>query len=246
MKAEQYIEQAIIQLLSLELKSGHSLVEVKALVRRCLVEASLTAKLGSRHRGLDIHRLGSVLRTWHKETPYLTFDGRPRPLKPTGRSSLKSLVRKFYPSERFEVVFARLIEAKLIRSCGEDQWEPSGQTARISQLSLETLEHLSEGIVRYVQTVTRNVTAESERDVLFERSAKVTNLPTSELDAYREYVGQQALAFIIAIDDWLESRGVSSKKSDAQRCTAGIYTFAYVVTDGEVRGVRSSKVRKSS
>lgn len=235
MKTEQYIEQAIVQLLSLHIKAGHSIAEVDALVRKCVREAKITAKSGPRHRGLDIHRLGSVLRTWHKEAQYLTFDGTPRPLKGDGRYSLKTLVRKFYPSETFEAVFERLLEAKLIQRYGSDQWVPSEQTARISQLSLETLEHLSEGIARYTETVTRNVTAKSDQDVLFERSAKVTGLPVSEINAFRQYVGQQALAFIIAIDDWLESRSVTTLKSKARRCTAGVYTFAYIAAEGEKR-----------
>ena len=237
MKTEQYIEQAIVQLLCLQINAGHSAAKVKGLLRRCVEEANKTAESGRRNRGLDINRLGSVLRTWHRETAYLTFDGMPRPLETKGRSSLKSLIRKFYPKERFEVVFERMLEAKLIKSCGNSQWLPSGQTARISQQSLETLEHLSEGIARYVETVTRNVTAKNEGDVLFERSAKVTGLPASEFNAFREYVNQQALAFVIAVDDWLETRSASTKNSEEQRLTAGIYTFAYVAAN---RGVRSA------
>lgn len=244
MKTEQYIEQAIVQLLSLHIKSGHPIGEVNALVQRCLDEAKLTAELGPRNRGLDIHRLGSVLRAWHKESAYLTFDGMPRPLKTRGRYSLKTLVKKFYPSETFEVVFERMLQAELIRGDGRDHWVPSGQTARISQqLSLETLEHLSEGIARYAETVTRNVTAKTEQDVLFERSAKVTQLPVAELNAFRKYVSQQALTFIIAIDDWLESRSAANTCSTARRCTAGVYTFAYVVANNE-RRLRRAKTRK--
>jgi hypothetical protein len=96
------------------------------------------------------------------------------------------------------------------------------------RLSFETLEHLSEGIARYVETVTKNVTAKSDQEVLFERSCKVRGLPASELNAFREFVGQQAQVFIIGIDDWLEGRSATAKHSNSRLCTAGVYTFAYI------------------
>jgi hypothetical protein len=232
MKAEQYVEQAIVQLISLQIKSGQPITEIESLVRRCIKKARETAKSGPRNKGLDIHRLGSVLRTWHRDARYLTFDGMPKPLRAEGRLGLKTLVKQFYPNDAFNVVFDRLLEARLIRSTGGDQWLPSGQTAAIPQLSLETLEHLSEGIARYVETVTRNVTAKSEKEVLFERSAKVTTVPTSELESFRKYVNQQALAFIVAVDDWLEGRSAANKDPRTPRCTAGVYTFAYAVGGG--------------
>jgi hypothetical protein len=186
------------------------------------------AERGGQYVGLDIHRLGSVLRSWHKETKYLTADGLPRPLPIVGRHGLKSLIKKHYPAEKFDVVFKRLLDTNLIKTHGEEKWVPSGRTARITQLSHETLEHLAEGVARYVETVTQNVTAESQEDVLFERSCKVTRLPLAQFGAFRDYVGQQALAFLTSIDDWLESRNLSEGNQERPFCTAGVYTFAYV------------------
>jgi hypothetical protein len=240
MKTENYIEQAIVQLLSIQIRAGRKFADLRTLVQKCLEEASLMANMKPQYRGLDIHKLGSVLRSWHKEAQYLTFDGLPRPLKTSGRSSLKTLIKKFYPAERFEIVFDRLLDAKLIKSSGRDEWVPSGRTARISQVSAETLEHLSEGIARYVETVTRNVTAKTEQDVLFERSCKVTKLPASQVEAFRNFVGQQALAFILAMDDWLESRVANNKNENPGQCTAGVYTFAYVATNDEERQSREN------
>lgn len=235
MKKEHYIEKAIVQLFSLKLRTGSSLEDLEAFAHKCLKLASRTTSEKPEYRGLDIHRLGSVLRTWHKDSEYLTFDGLPRPLKIEGNSGLKDLVRKFYSASKFDEVFKRLIETKLIQNYGDDAWIPSGRTARIPQLSHETLEHLSEGVARYVETVTRNVTAKREEDVLFERSCKVTRLPAKEFDAFREYVAQQALAFLTAVDDWLESRSAASKGVGSTHCTAGVYTFAYMAANSKAR-----------
>ena len=240
-KSDKYLEQAIVQLLSLKLRTGASIETLERFTERCVDQVRHTTRNVIENRSLDIHRLGSVLRAWHKETEYLTFDGLPRPLKAEGRSSLKTLIRRFYPAERFEVVFARLVEARLIRTTGTDLWMPSGRTARISQRTHETLEHLAQGVARYVETVTTNVSAQHERDVLFERSCKVTKLPAAHFDSFREFVNQQAISFLTTVDDWLESRNAKSKRPASNTCTAGVHAFAYVAGKGDPRRSRSRR-----
>jgi hypothetical protein len=227
MKSESYIREAIVQMLTLKLRTGTSIDELRSFTAECIEHARRIACKSAKTQGLDIHRLGSVLRAWHTETRYLTEDGCPRPLKMQGRSSLKTLVRLYYPANKYELVFRRLRAARLVKRHGRDMWLPTGRHARISQLSYETLEHLSEGVARYVETVTSNVTARKEGDVLFERSCKVTRLPASEFASFRDYVAEQAIAFITAIDDWLESRNAPAQPSTRVR-TAGVYTFAYI------------------
>jgi len=231
MKTDDYVEQAVVQLLALKIRAGTSIKQLKVFLDECLQQAVQWPGAAPEHRGLDIHRLGSILRSWHKEAAYLTPDGLPRPLSTEGRTSLRSLVRKFYPTEKFEIVFNRLLETKLISQLDSKQWMPSERTARIPQLSHETLEHLAEGVTRYVETVTRNVTAKSEQDVLFERSCKVTKLPAGEVGEFRDYVGQQALAFLSSVDDWLESRNSKLNRSKVRHRTAGVYTFAYIAEE---------------
>jgi hypothetical protein len=227
MRSENYVHEAIVQLLGLKLRTGSSTVELKKFVESCLDDASQMSKGFSRGQGLDIHRLGSVLRAWHTETSYLTREGLPRALSATGRGGLRGLIRKFYAPSKFQPVFKRLREARLIRRSGRDRWLPTGRHARISQLSYETLEHLSEGVARYVETVVRNVTSKRSTDVLFERSCKVTRLPTKQFGEFRDYVSQQANAFLTAVDDWLESRNVPQDDRHTKVHTAGVYTFAY-------------------
>jgi hypothetical protein len=228
MKADNYVKQAIVQLLVLKLRAGTSVSQLRDLIDECLQQASKRSRGVPTYRGLDIHRLGSILRSWHKEADYLTPDGLPRPLNTSGKASLRSLIRRFYPAEKSDLVFGRLVESNLIKELDSNRWVPSGRTARMSLMSHETLEHLAEGVARYVETVTNNVTAKGEEDVLFERSCKVTRLPARELKAFRDYVGQQALAFLTSVDDWLESRNAKLKKAGGRYCTAGAYTFAFI------------------
>ena len=240
-KNESYIEQAIVQLLALKIRAGGSLTEVRAMVNTCLAEALHSAGKRPKSGGLGIHRLGSILRTWHTESPYLTFDGLPRPLPTEGRLSLNSLIRRYYSADRLNPVFERLLEARLIRRHGSDKWMPVGRTARIAQVTPESLEHVSQGIARYVETVNRNVTAKHEQDLLFERSCQVTNLPASEFNSFRDYVGQQAIAFLTSVDDWLENRSRVSRKSAARHCTAGVHTFAFMIENRVGKDSRKDK-----
>lgn len=243
---ERYVEEAIVQLLGLKAQTGTSASALRKFAQSCGAQAIRANKGATNYRGLDIHRLGSVLRAWHKQTAYLTPEGLPRQLKTTGPASLRTLVTRFYPAQKFDLVFKRLVETRLIQQVGDAEWVPSGRTARITQLSHETLEHLAEGVSRYVETVTRNVTAANETDVLFERSCKVTRLPATEFYAFREYVDQQALSFLTAVDDWLEGRNRSPGKVKGRLCTAGVYTFAYVRPrpKSDLRRTPHQKVKK--
>jgi hypothetical protein len=233
MKSDSYVQTAIVQLLALKLRTGTSLAEMQEFAALCIDRAAKSCKAEAHHQGLDIHRLGSVLRTWHTEARYLSKDGSPRPLKLSGRISLKTLVKSYYPTSKFEQVFQKLREARLIRLAAQDNWIPTARHARISGLSLETLEHLSEGVARYVETVTKNVTARSDEEVLFERSCKVSRLPKHKIQEFRKYLNQQAIAFITAVDDWLESRNSHSKRESRRTVTAGVYTFAYIAPRSE-------------
>lgn len=241
MKTDDYVEQAIVQLLALKIRDGASTPQLKLFANECLQQAIQWSKTKPAYRGLDIHRLGSVLRSWHKETEYLTPDGLPRPLSAQGRTSLKSLVSRFYPAEKFAIVFKKLLETKLIKKLEGRKWVPSGRTARIPQVSHETLEHVAEGVARYIETVTKNVTAKSEQDVLFERSCKVKKLPAEEFGAFRDYVGQQALAFLTSVDDWLESRSSKLNRSKGRHCTAGVYTFAFIAEENKRARLRRGR-----
>jgi hypothetical protein len=228
MRTDSYIKEAVVQLFALKIRTGSSKEELKSFSNRCLLESAWKAQKSPKSLGLDIHRLGSVLRAWHTDEKYLADDGSPRPLPRYGRNSLNSLIHNYYPASKYELVFERLKAASLIKRHSQIRWLPTGKHARISQLSLETLEHLAEGVARYVETVTKNVTSATEEDVLFERSCKVTRLPPKEFGAFREYVGQQAIAFITAIDDWLESRNLPATRRRKGLRTAGVYTFAYM------------------
>jgi hypothetical protein len=227
-ESERYAREAITQLFGLQIRAGTSIRALRKLVEESLAIASKNVSGAKLEKGLDLHRLGSVLRTWHKQTRYLTREGLPRGLGLDGKFGLRSLIRIYYPRGKVEAVFLKLKRTGLIEERKGNRWAPTARHARISELTQETLAHLSEGVARFVETVTQNAAASTKDDLLFERSCKVTRLPRSDASAFREFARQQAFTFLIAVDDWLESRVARHQKARKETCTAGVFTFAYI------------------
>jgi hypothetical protein len=240
-ESEYYAREAIIRLFGLQLSAGLSVREVRDLAADCIAIASKDVSGTSKKKSLDIMRLGSVLRTWHKETRFLTREGMPRSLGIDGRFGLRSLVGIHYPSGKFDAVFSKLKQVGLIEEKRGERWAPTARHARISELSEETLAHLSEGVARFVETVTQNAIAPTKEELLFERCCKVTKLPKTAAPAFREFVRQQAFTFLIAVDDWLESRVVKKLKAGKEACTAGVFAFAFVDGSSQKKQRRRSK-----
>jgi hypothetical protein len=227
-ESEHYGREAITRLFELQLRAGSTTKALGKLAKACIAAASREVAGEQANKGLDMSRLGSVLRTWHKETKYLTREGLPRSLSLEGKFGLRSLIGTYYPRAKFGAVFLKLRDTGLIEERRGERWVPTARHARISELSQETLAHLSEGVARFVETVTQNAAAATKDDLLFERCCKVTKLPVSEASAFREFVRQQAFTFLISVDDWLESKGAKPQKSASETCTAGVFTFAYL------------------
>jgi hypothetical protein len=229
--SDQFLRQALVGLLQLKLGSGTSLAKVRALANTCVDIAAGEVPIIGRQQGLDIHRLGSVLRAWHKETRYLSPEGKPSALPLIGKGGLRGLIRAYYSDAQVTPAIEALKKAGLIRKKHRtNHWLPTEAYARISVDSQETLDHVSEGVSRFLETVLNNIQANSKTALLFEQSCKVRRLPITEAAAFRSFVRQQAIAFLTSVDDWLEARAVSSVRKAPKRktCAAGVFTFAYL------------------
>ena len=229
-ESDRLLRQALVGLLGLKLRAGEPIDELRALVSECLDVAVNDSALIGQGRGLDIHRLASVLRAWHRETRYLSSDGRPLPLPLKGKSGLRDLISTYYPEANTALAFDTLKRADLIRKYSQTRWVPTQGHVRISVASQETLDHVSEGVSRFLETVLNNINSRTKSNLLFEQSCKVLRLPTSKAPEFRTFVRQQAIAFLTAVDDWLEARVESASKTrtKSKTCAAGVFTFAYI------------------
>jgi hypothetical protein len=223
------IREAIVQLFALQLSSGTSLDSLRLFALDCVESASRKTSIDPRNSGVsDVQTIGSLLRTWHRETKYLSKQGLPRPLGLNGKNGLRKLFCIHYEPEKFGVVFDGLRKAGLVKEAGRGKWVPTGKYGVVPIVSQELLAHLAEGVSRYVETVTRNVTTRRQENTLFERSSKVRAFPISAAPQFRTLVNQQAIAFLSVVDDWLEARVEESSKSRKKKCTAGAFAFAFL------------------
>jgi hypothetical protein len=143
---------------------------------------------------------------------------------------LSQLIGTYYPEADVALAFETLKRAELIRKHSKNAWMPTQGHVQISENSQETLDHVSEGVSRFLQTVLNNVNCRNKSDLLFEQSCKVHRLPKSKASAFRMFVRQQAIVFLTAVDDWLEARVESQeqKRKKSKLCAAGVFTFAYL------------------
>jgi len=223
------IRQAIVQLFALQLGSGTSLDALRLFALECVESASKKTSVDPHSAdGSDVQTIGSLLRTWHRETKYLSKEGLPRPLGLNGTNGLRRLVCSYFDAGKFASVFEGLQKSGLIKQTTRGKWVPTGRYGVVPIISTELLAHLAEGVSRYVETVTRNVTSRKKGNTLFERSSKVRAFPVSAAPEFRALVNQQAIAFLGVVDDWLEARVEESTKSRAKKCTAGVFAFAFL------------------
>lgn len=237
---QKAIEEVLIQLFSVLLCSGKTDIEVHKLAHTCIDAASAEFRLRNEVvNDTDAQYFGSILRTWHRHARYLTDDGYPRPLSLNGKDGLKALIGQYYPKDRINQIFSALKAAGLVKQNRAKRWLPTGKYAVFPHLKRELLEHLAEGVSRLVETVIGNVTTDDKEKALFERSAKVRTFPVSAAADFREFVNSQAIAFLGTVDDWMEARADSAKGGVGKKCTAGVFTFAFM--DDESRSNSSRR-----
>lgn len=226
---DRVIREAMIQIFALQLHLGASIDELKTTARQSIRLARGCAIADVRGgANPDVQQFGSLLRTWHRDTRFLSKEGFPKHLGSVGRNSLRTLVHAHYPRRQYDLVVSSLKQSRLIRRDSRGLWFPTTRHAVFPNLSDELLDHFSEGVARFIETMSRNVVTPDKGEALFERSSKVRRLPVSAAPAFRQFVNAQALAFLEAVDDWLEGRVEMGKKSKERKCTAGVFAFAFM------------------
>lgn len=223
-----FLRSAIARLLGLKLIAGSTVEETKIFLEECLTNAASLERQHSARSPFDIHSIGSVLRSWHTKAEFLRADGTPRPLGVQNKMELRKLVGLHFPSGSFDSVFATLKQSKLIKRSRGRKWIPSERHARVPQATAEVFRHLAEGVARLAESVMKNTQSEKKEDLLFERACKVFHLPVSEAQAFRHYMQQQGVAFLEAVDDWLETRSARSAGTRKKTCSAGAFAFAFI------------------
>jgi hypothetical protein len=227
-QAERDIQRAVVTMFALKLRAGATPTELKRFVATCLSEAIRTHKPQAQRQMIWLYQIARVLRTWHLETRFLTASGRPKPLKLVGTNGLQSLIRVHFPNPAVTLVLKTMRENGLVRLRKTGHWIPTSRYARTPKPTIELLSHFAEGVSRFAETVGRNTTSRRKGELLLEKAAQVSDLPRKDAKAFRKYAQMQGMAFLAAIDDWLESRSHNRPKRKGDVCSAGVFAFAFV------------------
>jgi len=227
-EADRNVRRALVTIMSFRLRAGASTSELRSLVSECTNQAIREHKPAGSVNGIDIYLVASILRTWHLDAQFLTPEGNPRPLKTYGRRGLKELVSRHFPISQFQAVLTTMRTNGLVKMNRLGHWAPSERHARIPKPTTQLLSHFAEGIARLAETVAKNTTSRKKGDLLFERATKVSQLPVSEARAFKEYVQSQGIAFLTAVDDWLETRTARQPFHRKKTCSAGVFAFGFI------------------
>lgn len=180
----------------------------------------------------------AVLRLWHRVPRYINAEADPIPLRLYGRvPSVESLVRMQGIAMDPRLVIKGLRSAGLIRSAGRGRYLPCADTATIGHLHPISVEHVAKSVMRMLGTVLRNTDKRRSRSPLLERSARVPDLDLASAREFAKFTRRQGLAYLQAVDDWLEARRVNAKKggsgSRKRSIGAGVHLYAYMGNDSD-------------
>jgi len=244
---ERAIKKVFVQLFGLLVRGGWTkdelIISAHSCIDAALIESNSPISVSGRIGAVDF---ALILRTWHRLARYLSNDGLPRALQYEGKDGLRNLIARHCPATEIARVYAELQSAGLIKKTSGNCWIPTRRHAVLPNLTIQLLNHLSEGVSRLVETVIGNVTVGNKEDVLFERSAEVRKFPTKAASDFRVFVNTQAASFLSAVDDWMETQAEKSSKKTLKSCTAGVYTFAFMDSENSSKQKISRSARKTA
>jgi hypothetical protein len=178
-----------------------------------------------------------VIRIWNRDARYLDAEARPRPLCRTqGRSSLTRLVKSLDPDVDANSIVDAMLAVGLIRKLPRNKYLPTAESVTIGFLHPLAVEHVAKSVIRLVSTVCRNTDPTKALDSLIERYAYVPDLSQDEVKAFSEFTRLQGMAYLSAVDDWLEQRRVrwgnsGSRRGSSEGVAAGVHLVAYLGDD---------------
>ncbi len=179
-----------------------------------------------------------LLRIWHHDDRYTDREARPRPLSLSrGRDSLQSAIRRIDPAADAEGILKSMKAVGLIRRTSSGRYLPTSESAIVDQLHPLLMEHVTKLVNRLVTTVRRNSDSNGDALSLVERHAYISDLNYEERAAFAKFTRSHGMAYLQAIDDWLQDRrtkrsvAAKSRNPNAAGVAAGVYLFAYLGDD---------------
>jgi len=247
------MRKLVKSILEFLIKSGMKSTDVQQVFFECLSEvmtSDVETNTAQDHRFVGNGNVSAeVIRIWHRDGRFLDREARPKPLRLTrGPRSLGALVRKLDPNADHKQSIRTMRAVGLIRRLPDGRYIPTAESVTIDHLHPLAIEHVAKSVVRLVSTVCRNTDPSRKSMPLIERYAYVPDLSRSEATAFAEFTRSQGMAYLEAVDDWLERRRSrrlpkSRRHAEGDGIAAGVHTFAYL---GDKGAPTSSKINWSA
>jgi Family of unknown function (DUF6502) len=197
-----------------------------------------------------------LIRMWTRDGRYIDRDARPKALLlSTGRCSLVSLISRLDPAVDPHAIVNSMMAVGLIRKLRNGRYLPTADSVKIDRLHPLAVEHAAKSLIRMVSTVYRNTDTSRQAVPLIERYAYVPDMSKAEAEAFADFTRSQGMAYLEAVDDWMERRrvgriSVKSGRTEQAGIAAGVHLVAYL-GDGLIKspsrrleGGRAGKLRK--
>lgn len=219
--------------------SGMGQAEVQALLLECLA-SQRASKRAVNGGATDSSRVGNgnvsaeVMRIWHRDSRFLDKEANPRPLQLNrGSNSLVSLIKKLDPAGDPANSIKVMRAVGLIKRLSDGRYAPTAESVKIDHLHPLAIEHIAKSVVRLVSTVCRNTDQKRQAIPLIERYAYAPDMNRKEAVAFADFTRNQGMAYLEAVDDWLEQRRVkrklpANKSTRTSSVAAGVHLFAYI------------------
>lgn len=169
--------------------------------------------------------VADALTKWHSDSAFLTSEGLARPLQRSGKTSLHTLVKHIAPTRTgAKTLMSDLIQLGFVRKTG-NRYLPSRRSAVIGQPNALILAHATSAVLRFLNTVSHNVSRGSPPR--YERQVSDARICAADVPMFLRFVEQQGQYLIDSVDDWLSTRKAQGPPRNGDR-TVGIGTFAWV------------------
>lgn len=230
------MKKLVQSVLDFLVKSGMTAAEVRSVISECLPPEDST-RPSPRKASSESHRVGNgnvsaeVMRIWHRDSKFLDREANPRPLQLNrGSNCLVALVRRLDPAGDPMSSISVMRAVGLIRRLSDGRYVPTAESVKIDHLHPLAIEHIAKSVVRLVTTVCGNTDPSRKSIPLIERYAYAPDMSKKEAAAFAEFTRNQGMAYLEAVDDWLEQRRVKGKApiSRSTSVAAGVHLFAYM------------------
>ena len=241
--SEALMSKVMRSILDFLMRSGLKAEEVREMFTECLEK--LEGRSGMERSSAQESRFvgngnvsAEVIRIWHRDVRFLDREARPKPLRlSSGPRSLGALVKQLDPTADHMQSIRAMRAVGLIRRLPDGRYLPTAESVTIDHLHPLAIEHVAKSLVRLVSTVCRNTDPTRKSMPLIERYAYVPDLSKAEAAAFAEFTRAQGMAYLEAVDDWLERRRARRltkmrQSKEGEGIPAGVHLFAYLGDKG--------------